>query len=205
MAIDQIRRNALSLWLQGLRLPITAAERIAQPSDPAAWPPAVAFRRVEAGVNGFVGSVTRDQILIGLANLQRAEVEQRETAAAKAAEAEETRAEARRTAEAKEAELERQREQAERRADEREERAEREAKEAEAEVAQRAAEKKAAARKQSTARKSALETQAAKSETVRLRKEAEALQKKEQAVRAEGTVLELDDAVRAKKAARRAG
>lgn len=205
MAINQISRQALGLWLKGLRLPLTAAERIARPSDAATWPPAVAFTKVEAGVNGFVGTLTRDQTLIGLANLQRAEVEQREKAAAKAAEADETLAAAKQRAEAEEAELERQRDQAERRAAEREQQAEHEAQAAAERVEREASKKKAAARKQSAARKSAVETQAAKSETVRLRKEAEALEKKEQAVKAEGTVLDLDKAVRAKKAARKVG
>ncbi len=72
MEISQIRRDALNLWLQSVRLPLTAAERIARPEDAASWPPAVAFTKVEAGVNGFVGRITGDQTLIGLANLQRA-------------------------------------------------------------------------------------------------------------------------------------
>ena len=155
LEINQIRREALGLWLQGVRLPLTAVERIARPADAANWPPAVAFARAEAAVKGFVGRLTGDQTLIGLGNLQRAEAAQREQAVAKTAEAEATRAEARREAEARESDLERQRQQAEQRAEDRERKVEQDKRDAQQQVAQQKTKKEAATRQQVAARKDA--------------------------------------------------
>jgi hypothetical protein len=204
MHIDQIRRDALGLWLRGMRLPLTVAERIARPADAKSWPPAVAFARVEASVTGVVGRLTGDQTLIARANLEGAEADQRDQALAKTAEAEAARVEARKKAEAREATLARQRELAEERASEKERQVEQDKREAEQQVAQEKARKQAATRKQAASRKKAIETQAAKAEADRLRKEAQTLRAKQKAVDAEGTVLDLDKAVRTKKAKRKA-
>jgi hypothetical protein len=204
MDIDQIRRDALALWLRGVRLPLTAVEAVTK-QDPATWLPALAFADGEATVKRFVGRITGDDVLVGTANLQRAEVLQRREALALHADAEATRTEARREAEAEQAELERHRQQAEARAEERERKAEADRQRAEAEVARKAAEAKASARKQAATRKDAIDAAAAKAEAARLRKEEQALRAKEQAVAAQRSVLDLDDKVRAKKAARKAG
>ena len=46
MDIDQIRRDAFSLWLRGIRLPLTAAEAtVKRGQDATSWQPALAFRR----------------------------------------------------------------------------------------------------------------------------------------------------------------
>ena len=67
--------------MQGIRLPLTAVERVARRGeDTASWPPALAFERAEAAVKGFVGRLTRDEVLVGSANLQRAAVTRREEA-----------------------------------------------------------------------------------------------------------------------------
>ncbi len=206
MDIAQIRRDALVLWLQGLRLPLTAAEAVLKRGDDTAnWPPAIAFEKVEAAVKEAVGNVVRDDILLDMARLQRAEAAQRLEGIAKRADAEATRAEARRTAEAKAADLDRQREQAERTAHGRQQRLAEERRQAEQQVAQKAARKKAATRTQAAARKRAVEKAATKAEADRLRKEADSLRAKKQAVDAEGKVHQLDRKVQAKKAARRAG
>jgi hypothetical protein len=206
MDTAKIRRDALALWLQGLRLPLTAAEAVLKRGeDTASWPPAIAFEKVEATVKDAVGNLMRDDTLVGMARLQRVEVAQREQALSKRAEAEATRAEARRTAAAKAADVERQREQADRAADEREQRLDEERRRADQQVAQKAARKKAATRKQAAARKEAVDKAATKAEADRLRKEADSLRAKKQAVAAQGKVLELDREVQAKKGARRAG
>jgi hypothetical protein len=204
MDIDQIRRDTLNLWLRGVRLPLTAVEAVTK-QDAASWPPALAFSEGEATVKRFVGRLTGDQVLVGLANLQRAEVLQRREALALQADAVATREEARREAEADQAELERRRQQAEARAAERERKAEEDRRRAEAEVARKEADAKAAARKQAGTRQDAIDAAATKAEAARLRKEQQALRSKEQAVAAQRNVLDLDDKVRAKKAARKAG
>ena len=205
MDIAKLRRDTLALWLQGLRLPLTAAEAILRPGeDTASWPPAIAFEKIEAAVKEAVGNVVRDDTLVAMARLQRAEVSQREEALTKRADAEATRAEARGTAEAKAADVERQREQTERAADERGQRIDEERRTAEQQVAQKAARKRSATRKQAAARKAAVETAATKAESDRLRKEAATLRAKKRAVAAQGEVRKLDRKVQAKKAVRRA-
>ena len=190
MDTAKIRRDALALWLQGLRLPLTAAETVLKRGeDTASWPPAIAFEKVEAAVREAVGNLVHDDILVGMARLQRAEVAQRLAGPRQASRRRSHGAEARRTAEAKAADLERQREQAERAADEREQRLDEERRQAEQQVAQKAARKKAATRKQAAARKEAVNNAATKAEADRLRKEANALRAKKQAVDAKGKVL----------------
>ena len=206
MDIDQIRRDSLSLWLRGARLPLTATEAVLKRGqDTTSWPPALAFEKAEVAVRGFVGNLTNDDVLVGLANLQRAEIEQREQALFKKAEAAATRTEVQQRAKAKEAQLEDEREQAEQAAKDREQRIQQDRREAEQRTEQAAAKKRAAARTQSQARTDAIDKAATKAEATKLRKEAEALRAKEKAVQAESKVLDLDKATRAKKAARKAG
>ena len=206
MDIAKIRRDALALWLQGLRLPLTATEAVLKPGgDTTSWPPAIAFEKVEVAIKEAVGTVLRDDTLVGMARLQRAAVTQREEALAKRADAAVTRAEARRTADAKAADVERQRRNAEQAADEREQRLDEERQEAEQQVAQKAARKKAATRKKAASRKEAVSKAATKAEADRLRKQADSLRAKKRAVAAQGKVLQLDREAQAKKAARRAG
>jgi hypothetical protein len=206
MDIAQIRRDALAAWLRGVRFPITAAEAaLRRGQDTSSWPPSMAFEKVEATIKDTLGRVTGDEVLLGQATLQRAEVRKREEALVKKAQADATRQDAARKAEQKAADLERRREQVQETADEREERIEEERRQAEAQVAERAQRTKTAARKQAAARKDAVDAQATRAEATRLRKEAEALRAKEQAVAAKGDVLDLDKKVRAKKASRRAG
>jgi hypothetical protein len=206
MDTKQIRRDALALWLRGLRLPLTTVETLTKRGeDASSWPPAIAFEKVEAAVKGTIGRITRDDTLIAMASLQQTEVTQREQSLAKKAEAEATRAEVRREAEANQAELERERRQAEHRAKEREQQLEQDKRRAQQQVEQQTAKKKGAVRKQAAARTKAIDAQATKAEADRLRKEADALRAKERAVAAEGEVLELAKAERATKAARRAG
>jgi len=204
--MQEIRQSALMLWLKGVRLPLTAVESVAKRGqDTASWPPSIAFEKVEASVKEVVGRITGDDQLLGMARLQRAEVAKRQEALFKKGEAERLRQDARQRAEAEKARVEDRREAAEERAEEREERLAEERRAAERQTAEKAASKKAAARKAAAARQAATDRKAKQAEQRRLREEAQALAAREQAVEATGDVLELDAAVRAKKAARRAG
>jgi hypothetical protein len=59
---NQIPRGALALGLWTARLPLTVAEKVlARGHDTSAWPPAVLFDKIEAGVKEVVGRVTHDQ------------------------------------------------------------------------------------------------------------------------------------------------
>jgi len=203
MELAKIRRHALSLWLRGVRLPLTVAERALAPrEDPASWPPAIAFEKVEATIKEAVARATGDEVLHGMAHLQRTEIDKREEALAKRAEAETTRAEAREELSRAEADLDREREQAAARARRREEQIDRKERAARSAVARRATAKKATAKRAAAARAKAVDRAEATADAARLRKEQRALQAKAEAVGAEGEVLELDEAVRTSKAAR---
>lgn len=205
MHIDQIRRDTLSLWLRGIRLPLTVAEAtVKRGQDTTSWPPTLAFAKAEVAVKTFVGGLVHDDTLIGAANLQRAEVAQREGALAKRAEAEATRAEVAREADATAARLEAEHERVEETAAQREQRLADDRRKAEQEVTQAAAKKRATTRQQAATRADAIDKTATKAEATRLRQEAEALRAKERAVQAQGEALDLDRKVRAKKAARKA-
>lgn len=205
MDIDQIRRDALSLWLRGIRLPLTFAEvSVKRGQDTTDWAPTLAFEKAEVAINSFVGTRMHDQTLIGLANLQRAELTHRQEGLAKRAEAQATRAEVRRQAHSDDERLDAERRRTEQAAAQREQRIEDDRRKAEQQVARVAANKRAATRKQAAARAEAIEKSASKAEAARLRKKADALRAKERAVQAHGETLKLDRKVRAKKAARRA-
>jgi hypothetical protein len=206
MDAHELTRNGLSIWLKGLRLPLTALESVVKRGhDTSGWLPSVAFEQVEAGVKGAVGRLTGDEHLVGLARLQRAEATKRWEALAKRSAAEGIRRSARRRAEAERADIEEARESVEERAAEREEQIEEEREAAEVQAAQRAAKKKATARRTASSRAQATDRKAKEAEQARLREEAAALRAKEEAVAARAGVLELDEAARQKKADRKAG
>jgi len=206
MDVAKIRRDALNMWLQGVRFPLTAVQRVVAPADEgASWPPAIAFGRFEATVKDVVGRLTGDEVLLGLANLQRTEAAKREEAIEKRAAAERTRAEARAKAREAEAELDRERRAAAERDRRREEEIAEREREAKALAARRASAKRTTAEKVATTRQKAVDSAAQQAEATRLRKEERALRAKAAAVEAEGEILDLDKAVRAKKAVRKTG
>ena len=206
MNVNQIRRSMLSLWLRSVRMPLTVAETIVRRgNDNRAWPPALAFEMFEVSVKDAVGRVTRDDLLVELAALQRAEVAQRRRAVALEVEATSTRVAVLQDVEADEARFAEQRKEADRRARAREARAEADRQKAKRVVDERSAKKRAAATATATARTKAIDRQATSADAVRLRKNAQALRAKKKAVAAQGNVLNLDKAVRARKTARRTG
>lgn len=206
MELHELRRGALDLWLKGARLPLTAAETVVKRGeDTSSWPPSVAFEKLEATVKDLVGRAVRDEQLVALARLQRAEVAKRDQAIRKRAEADAIRAAAEQQADAEREELQDLRAEVEARADEREEQVDQVRTTAKRQVEARASKKKAAARRSAAATKQANATKAKQAEKKRLEEEARAMRAKEAAVDAEGEVLDLDRAARAKKAARRAG
>lgn len=208
MTVD-VRRlpgTALTWWLRGARLPLTVAEAVLKrEEDTSSWPPSVAFGKLEATAKEALGRVTGDQALVAEANLLRAEAQARQEAVAKAQQAQEVRAEAARTASLRTKELTEQRQEVADRADARAAQRAEAAAEAEQQVAKKAAAAKAAARTAAQAAARATDRAEKQAEQRLLREEAAALRAKEQAVEAKRDVLELDAAVRAKKARRQAG
>lgn len=205
MNVHTIQQHALSLWLKGARLPLTVAENVVKRGeDTANWPPSIAFEKVEASVKGTLGRITGDDHLVGLANLQRTEVEKRVEALEKQTEAEVRRAAASREEARTRQELDEQREVAAETAAQRKQRLAAEKRQARREVEDRAGRRKTATRKAAAAHDEVTDRKARRAEQDRLAAEADALEVEARAVEAEGELLALDDAVEAKKAARRA-
>ncbi len=206
MDVRELGRSALDVWLKGARLPLTMVERVAKrDEDTSSWPPSIAFEKLEATVKGVVGRVVRDEQLSGQARLQRAEVAKREEALARRAQAAGIRQSAQQRARAARQEISAARQAVEEQAEEREQHLEAARAAAQQQIDDRTASKKAGARKVAAARTEAVDAKAKQAEQRRLRDEAKALRAKEQAVEARREVLDLDAAVDAKKAARRAG
>jgi hypothetical protein len=196
----------LTLWLRSVRWPLTVAETVVRRGDAKrAWPPALAFEMFEGAVKDVVGRITRDDTLVELAALQRAEVAQRRRAVALENEAASTRTEVQQDVEAEQARLAERRTEAQRRSQEQEARAEADRQKAKRALEQRNARKRSAAKAKAATTAKRIDEEATAAEAARLRKNAQALRAKEKAVAAQGKVLDLDKAVRAKRAARRTG
>lgn len=204
MRIEQIHRGALQLGLRGARLPLVVAGRILAPGrDTSDWPPVLVFDKAGACVKDLVGRATGDEMLQGLARLQRAEIDKREEARSKRASAAKVERIAEERVESRRADLEAEREALRATEAEREQQVERAEREAHDRVAREAAAKKAATRTTAAKRKKAVDERAARAESQRLQSEAEALRAEETAVAARGEILDIGKAVEAKKSARR--
>lgn len=204
MKLEQIPRDAVTFALRGARLPLTTYELVARRGqDPDEWPPALLFEKVEATLRGAVGRVTGDDVLVGQARLQRAEIERRFEAIAKATAAEEAREAADRAAAGTIEDLDERRQAADARAEANEQQIDEARRREEAEVARRAAAEAKSVREDAAARQATIDRTAKQAEAKRLREEAKALRAKESAVQAREDAAKLDGALRAKKAARR--
>src|SRR5690606_14314468 len=161
---------------KGARLPLTAVEAVAKRGeDTAGWPPSVAFEKVEATVKDVVGRITRDEQLIGLARLQRAEVAKREQASLERAEATAVRRDAAQAAAARRDQIEDLREEVEAGATATEQEIEEASAAAERQVEARAAKKRAGARKAAAAKKKATARTAKQAKKKRLEAAADAV------------------------------
>ena len=205
MNVNEIRRCSLDLWLQTVRLPLTMTEVVVRRrDDDGTWPPAMAFETFEGTVKGFVGRVTHDDTLVELARLQSAEITQRRRSHELQVEATAVAAGASREAAEQQEMLDRDRKLANEQAREARRQLEADRDHAKRALEERTAKKRAANRAAAATRSTTIEREATKADANRLRKDAAALRAKKPAVAAQGEVLKLDKAVRAKKTNRRA-
>lgn len=202
MSLQTIPRTALRSWLAAVRLPLTAAELVTGKSG-TDWPPAVAFEGFEAGVKKGVGLLIGDTQLVQEGMLEREKVDQLREAAELDAIAERRRQEA-------DARLEDRKETVQERAESVERgHAEREAKLAQEEADRQRAVEEAARRKEEVARtaeqtrRKAVAAQERQARATRLAAESEALDHERDAAEAKGELLEVDQALKATKAARK--
>ena len=207
MPITTIPRTLIKASLQGLRLPLTAVERVTHnvsDNDQAGqnWPPAVAFDSFEAGAKQMLGSLLRDDELVKEGKLQQAKLDELRRAASLRAEAQQTRAQADDQLLQRQDAADATRDRIEEQAAERERQVEQHKATAQHQVRAAAAQREDAAERVNKAREKAVtdrERAAAKS---RIDAESAALETRKQALGAESDVQSIDAALEAKKARR---
>jgi hypothetical protein len=203
--ITSAPRVLVGAYLKAARTPLTVAERLAGQRGNDAWPPAMAFASVEAGIETVIGALLRDDTLVDRGRLRQAKVAQLRKAAELQTVAAQARAEADTTLDQRREQAEVRRAAAERTAETREQQLEREARQREQAAATKAAKKAANARKTAAAREAAIERQERTAKAAALAKESEALGAAKEAVKAEETVEVIEDTLDGTKEARKTG
>jgi hypothetical protein len=202
MQITAVPRGLVKTYLKGVRLPLTAVERLRGGEDES-WAPALLFETFEVKAKTVAGSVLRDPLLTQEAGLQRAKVTQLKRAAELEAEAAATRAAADAKLEADTEAAEQRRLRVEREAAQREEQLARQKAEEQSRVAQQAQAREAAARKTQASRQKAVTSKERSAKLTRLSEEQAALGKRREAVSAAGTAVAVDEALERTKARRK--
>lgn len=198
-------RTVIGTALTAVRLPLTAAERIAGQTSNEEWPPSLVFAGAEATVETVLGSLLHDQELLERGRLRQARVTQLREAVELQTLAEQQRAKANTTFE--------QRQQA---AAQRHDQVEDTTERREQQVEQKAAQEKARVRKTAAARKRAVEESAAATEKrldrqeragrlAALDAETEALDARRDAVKSTAKADLVDEALDATREERKSG
>jgi len=198
-----ITTTIVNTTIQGIRLPLTAVERVTNNSATASWPPAVAFDSFEAEVKKVLGSLLRDDELVREGRLLQAKVQE-------LAEAERLEAKAEQKRQAADAQLEQRqetakqaRQRAERQAAQREQQLQKEKAEKERRVREEARRREEAAQRTAQVREKVVTAQEREAERTRLAEESAALAKRSQALNATKKAQKLDDVLEMKKAQRK--
>jgi hypothetical protein len=204
-AIRTIPRAAVNGYLRALRLPLSAAERIARQQDNESWAPALAFESLEAKLEGAAGLLLRDEELLHAAQQREEKVSRLREAVTLETAAELERENAREEERKREAQIAQQRKQTERAAEQRKQQAKAEAERKKREADAQAAKKAAAVRKQEAAQEKVLERRERAARTEALRAESEALDLTDEALKAQETVDLIDETIEGNKEARKTG
>jgi hypothetical protein len=198
-------RAATSAYLHILRLPLTAAQRVAGGRIDETSAPALAFESFEARVESGVGALLRDEQLLDSARLRREKVAKLRKATVLETAADEQRKDAEQKFQSQREKAEQQREDAARRAEQREADLERNAELHEQKVADKAAKKKAAARRAKAKQDEMIDRQERAAKVDALDAESEALEAAKDAVEAKQTVEVVNDTLEGQKEARKTG
>jgi hypothetical protein len=193
MELKEIPRTWVRSYVQLVRPPLTAAERVVKPAEPEVWPPAVAFDALEAGIKQFAGTVLRDNELVEEGRVKQAKV----SAARRAVELEAD-------AEQREQRDEQLREQVRQEADRREDELARQRAERQRKADEEARRKEQAAAKAEQAADKVIARQDRAARSTKVRAEREALAKEKTAAAAKSDVLALDAELEATKVVRKA-
>lgn len=198
-------RAATRSYLRVIRLPLTAAERIAAGRVDETWAPSLAFESLEAGVESRLGALLHDEELLESAQLRQEKVAKLRKATALETVAEEQREEANEEFEARRAKAEERRAEAKRRAEQREADLKRNAELHEQKVKEKAAKKAAAARQVKAKQEETIARRERAAKAKALDAEVEALDASKDAVEAKETVEVVTDTIEGQKEARKTG
>ncbi|MDQ1695595.1 MAG: hypothetical protein QOJ03_948 [Frankiaceae bacterium] len=198
-----VPRTVLDAGFSVARLPLTVAARASRQGGNDAWPPAIAFEGLEAGVESVLGSLLRDDALVQRGRLRQAKVAKLRSATELETLAAQEREQADAEFAARREQVEQERQQAERQAEQRAAQVEQQAAARKHQVEQKAATKAAGARQVKAAQDKALTHQERTAKLETLAKESEALTVQKQALDAEETVEAIEDTLEGTKAARK--
>jgi hypothetical protein len=202
MTLQTIPRTAVRSWLTVTRFPLTAAE-LAAGKRGTAWPPAVAYEAFEAGVKRGVGSLLGDDELVREGTLERGKVDLLRRSAELEASAEERRRQGEARFDQKKESVQQHAEKVEQEQQARERKLEQEKAQRERAIEAADRRKAEAARSADAARQKAVAAQERQARTVRLNSESKALEEEREAVEAKAEVQDIDQALKATKAARK--
>jgi hypothetical protein len=203
-AAGNASRGALGLWLQALRVPLTAYEAVARRGDAdAGWPPAVAFDTFEASVREVVGRLLRDEQLVAQAHLIRVKVGQIRKAADLEAAAEGKRAEARDDLDVRLEDNAVRRARVRDAAEERKARLQAEHEQRELEIEREAAERRQRGRRADQAVEQGLQRTERSDRAHRVQRRTETAEAGRKALKAQQDLTQLDSTIAASKATRR--
>ena len=198
-----ITTTIVNTTLQGLRLPLTAVEQIANKSGSKSWPPSVAYDSFEAEAKKVLGSLLRDDELVREGRLIEAKVRELADAERLEVKAEQKRMEADAQLEQRQAAAEATRQRVEKQTAQREQQLEQEKAERERKVREDTRRREEAAAKVAEVREKAVTAQERAAERTRLTEESAALAKRSEALAATKRAQNLDEALETKKAQRK--
>ena len=204
MPINTLSRVIVNAGLQGLRLPLSAVERLTAHTGDPTWGPTIVFESFSAEARTTLGSVLRDPDLVRDGHAQRARVEELTDAARLRAAADRKRAEAGDRARKRTTAAEQARDRVDHRADERERKLARDKAAKERRVREQARRQKEAVDKTAEVRDEVVTGEEQVARAVAVAEEAEALAQRQAALDATRDAQVLDDEIEAKKAQRAA-
>lgn len=203
MAITAIPRTMVKASLLGLRVPLTALERVTGNAGSDEWPPTMAFDAFEGRTKTVLGSLLRDDTLVREGELQQAKVRELTTARRLELRAEQVKQEADVRLHERAEVVEERREDVEDEVADRRREVERQAAEREREIAKRAQQRDQAAQQAQKRRTKAVIAAEREAEKTRIREESEALAAKGEALAAARAAEAVDDAIETTKAKRK--
>ncbi|HVT22630.1 MAG TPA: hypothetical protein VHE57_14715 [Mycobacteriales bacterium] len=203
--IRTLPRSAFTAYLKALRLPLSAAERMAGKRDNAEWAPTLAFETIEARLETLAGSVLRDDELIEAGEQREAKVVKLKEAKALRSAAAYEKAKGRDEHRRREAQIGRRRQQTNRAARERKEAVKAEAAKDKQAADVAAAKREAAARQKEAAQQKVIDRNERAAKTEALRAESDALDLTDEALQAQETVDLIDATIDGNKEARKTG